>query len=129
MRIIPSFTTPTLSVRCLFLKILFSSASVVWQISLSHCGNRGGWKQAAVHHRSTSKCASLLVLGETSDKRAANKRPRCSTQNPVRGHRRLLGVKTKYFTASRNEQVWWVEDSRPEDKIYGKRNIFLHPCS
>jgi len=36
----------------------------------------------------------------------------------MRGHRRLLGVKTKYFTASRSEQVWWVEDSRPEDELW-----------
>lgn len=107
-------TTPTLFVRCLFLKILFSSALVVWKISPFHCT-----EQAALHHRSACKCASCLVLMEKRDKRAANKRPRCCpTQNPMRGHRRLLGLKTKYFTASKSEQVWWVEDSRPEDKSY-----------
>lgn len=96
MKIITPLTAPTLFARCPFLKTLFSSALVVWKISPSYCGDRGGWKQAALYHRSACKCASFLVLGETKVKKAANKRPRCS----------------------RSERIWWVEDSRPEDKSY-----------
>lgn len=92
MKIITPLTAPTLFVRCLFPKTLFSSALVVWKISPSYCGDRGGWKQAAFYHMSACKCASFLVLRETKVKEAT----RCS----------------------RSEQIWWVEDSRPEDKSY-----------
>lgn len=44
---------------------------------------------------------------------------------PNERSQKTAGVKTKYFTASRSEQVWWVEDSRPEFKSYGNLSALL----